>query len=284
MKIATATKVKELEIRKFNELDCRWTADLLSVEEPLEIRLVQPSHETPRQVAVTMRTPGNDSELSAGFLFTEGIVSDKEQIEKIVVEKCNVSTVFLKASVELDPALFERHSFISSSCGVCGKKSISAVKTKRQNQCTEDGPIISPELIHCLPDALQASQSDFIQTGGIHASCLLNLSGEVLNIKEDVGRHNALDKLIGSEFMAGMLPLSDRILLVSGRASFELVQKAAQAGIPVMAAVSAPSSLAVELAKECGMTLIGFVRQRRFNVYSGLHRIACSEPNAEPPS
>jgi FdhD protein len=275
MKVATATNVKELEIRKFTELDSRCTADLLSVEEPLEIRLVQPSLETPRQVAVTMRTPGNDSELSAGFLFTEGIISDKEEIEKIIVEKCNVSTVFLNSSVELDPSLFERHSFISSSCGVCGKKSISAVKTKRQHQCTEDGPIISPELIHLLPDALQASQSDFNQTGGIHASCLFNLRGEVLTIKEDVGRHNAVDKLIGSEFMAGNLPLSDRILLVSGRASFELVQKAAQAGIPIMAAVGAPSSLAVELAKECGMTLIGFVRQRRFNVYSGFHRIAC---------
>jgi FdhD protein len=272
---AAVTSLKRIETTKVSRFDRQFVSDDVSVEEPLEIRLetmVSGDLEM-HQIAVTMRTPGNDRELAAGFLFTEGIVSHADDIEEIVSEKCNVVNVRLKENVEVNSALFERHSFVASSCGICGKKSIAAVRVKRQYASAPDAPIISALTVHGLSEALREFQDNFNHTGGIHASSLFDTVGKLLNVKEDVGRHNALDKVIGAEFLSGALPLNQRILMVSGRTSFELVQKAAHAGIAIIAAVGAPSSLAVELAKECGITLIGFMRDDRFNVYTGLHRI-----------
>lgn len=258
-----------------NELATR--EDCVSIEEPLEIRLGIVGDRACRQVAVTMRTPGSDAELAAGFLFTEGILSAAEQLETIEVEpEFNKVTVWLKQGVEVDPRLFERHSFVASSCGVCGKKSIDAVRVKSTLKCQIDTPMVSTELIHSLPELLRSSQSNFDHTGGLHASGLFDETGLIITLKEDVGRHNALDKLLGEQFLKDSLPLQNKILMVSGRASFELVQKAAHAGIPLLAAVGAPSSLAIELAEECNMTLLGFVRDDRFNVYTGAHRITCN--------
>ena len=250
--------------------------DVLSVEEPLEIRLTADvaGRRMTQAVSVTMRTPGEDKDLAAGFLFTEGIVSDPDEIADISEPDCNVISVTLKSGVNVDQSIFERHSFVASSCGVCGKKSIDAVNVRRTYKLTSGEPKLTPDVIHSLPDTLRAAQASFASTGGIHASGLFDSNGKLLIVREDVGRHNALDKLIGSELVRGALPLSDRILLVSGRASFELVQKAAHAGIAVIAAVGAPSSLAVELAEQSGMTLLGFVRDGRFNIYCGAERIS----------
>lgn len=275
--------------------------DVLAVEEPLEIHVsvaVAVDHSGSAQassthassthassvqsvavqsVAVTMRTPGADKELAAGFLFTEGIISRFDQIEEIINDKSNVVIVALKVGVELDPGLFERHSFVASSCGVCGKKSIAAVKVKRLHQIIDGKPLVSAQTIHNLSASMRDSQANFTSTGGIHASALFDSHGTLLLLREDVGRHNALDKVIGSQFLQGELPLNESILMVSGRASFELVQKASHAGIPILVAVGAPSSLAVSLAQECGMTLIGFARDGRFNIYSAVERIQISD-------
>jgi FdhD protein len=259
--------LKNIRITKFNECGRELLHDEVSVEEPLEIRLDD------RQIAVTMRTPGDDRELAIGFLFTEGILSEPGDVSDVIIERCNVVNVRSSEGVWIDEANFSRHSFVASSCGVCGKKSIAAVRVKRIYECVHEMPTLMPAILVKLPDTLRAQQSHFERTGGIHASCLFDVSGNLLGLKEDVGRHNALDKLLGAKFLAGGLPLTEEILMVSGRASFELVQKAAHAGIPVLAAVGAPSSLAVQLAEECDMTLIGFLRDRRFNVYSGAHRI-----------
>ncbi len=257
--------------------------DVLSVEEPLEIRIQQNCDGKTKlhPVAVTMRTPGDDKELSVGFLFSEGIISNFNDIEKIELEKCNSVTIVLKENLFIDPEVFARHSFVASSCGVCGKKSIAAVRVKRQFECLHDTPLLSSDIVHKLPSVLRLSQEHFEHTGGIHASALFDTSGNALNIKEDVGRHNALDKLLGSEFIKDRLPLTDKILMLSGRISFELVQKAAHAGIPIIVAVGAPSSLAVQLAEECDMTLLGFVKNGRFNVYSGAQRIIGLEESGQ---
>jgi FdhD protein len=249
--------------------------DTLSVEEPLEIRLVADikGRRSSRVVAVTMRTPGDDHDLAAGFLFTEGIVSEGEEIEDVCNERQNVVEVTLRRGVAVDPALLERHSFVASSCGVCGKRSIAAVWLRRKYPIAAGKPLLALDVIHALPQALRTAQPAFARTGGIHAAGLFDATGRLLRVREDVGRHNALDKLIGAELRAGTLPLAQRIVLVSGRTSFELVQKAAQAGVPILAAVGAPSSLAVQLAAECGMTLLGFVRENRFNVYANPDRV-----------
>lgn len=268
--------------------DGREVADLLAVEEPLEIRLGLPNN-THRAISITMRTPGDDGELAAGFLFTEGILSSPEQIMQIrhcglkirtgkgVIDRAsalnsNTIRVDLADGVEVDLKRLKRHFYTSSSCGVCGKSSIEALRTGVK-PLPENGLTVGGDVIHSMPARLRETQSVFDETGGLHASALFTADGELESVREDVGRHNALDKIIGAKFMAGDLPSSDRILLVSGRASFELVQKALMAGIPIMAAVGAPSSLAVELASEYGMTLIGFVRDGRFNVYSSRGRI-----------
>ncbi len=273
--------VKQVQTKKVSGLNNSTsvddTLDIVSVEEPLEVRVGFEDKASVQQIAVTMRTPGNDAELAVGFLFTEGIISSKDDVAKVILDKrCNGVTVQLNQHVELDPSVFSRHSFVASSCGICGKKSIAAVRVKRQYACLHDEPVVSAGLIHKLPDMLRAQQDNFAHTGGIHASCLFDLDGNLIDIKEDVGRHNALDKLIGAEFLAGHLPLNDKVLMLSGRASFELIQKAAHAGLAVVAAVGAPSSLAVQLAEECDVTLLGFVRDGRFNIYSGAHRIKIS--------
>ena len=249
--------------------------DLLAVEEPLEIRLGE------KPISITMRTPGHDFELAAGFLFTEGILSDSQQIQAIRFtdpngnrrQAQNSVTVELQPGVEIDFGPLERHFYTTSSCGVCGKTSIEAVEVKGCRMLPLDKPVVRATIIHALPDALRQSQPVFDRTGGLHASALFDRNGALLSLREDIGRHNALDKLIGSEFLNRGTPLDDRILLVSGRASFELVQKAVMAGIPVLAAVGAPSSLAVQLAQRFQMTLLGFVRDSRFNIYSGSWRI-----------
>ncbi len=263
--------------------------DVLAVEEPLEIRIgiSQSEH---RAISITMRTPGEDAELAAGFLFTEGILTSQDQIKQIrhcglkigkgksVVDRAdalnsNTIRVDLNDGVDIDFKRLERHFYTTSSCGVCGKSSIAALHTGATKLSDLDHPRVESGLINTLPEILRASQDVFDQTGGLHASALFTTQGELDIVREDVGRHNALDKVIGVKFLAGELPLSDKILLVSGRASFELVQKALMAGIPIMVAVGAPSSLAVELAEEFGITLIGFVRDESFNVYSGPQRI-----------
>lgn len=251
--------------------------DLLAVEEPLDIRLAG------KTVSITMRTPGNDFELAAGFLFTEGIIAGSHQIQEIRWSKLegnsnprqvqNSVTVVLAPDVEIDFARLERHFYTSSSCGVCGKASIEALEMQGCPVLPRDSPHVAPAVIHHLPDVLRSRQAVFERTGGLHASALFSTSGELVLVREDIGRHNALDKLIGAELLANRVPVHDHLLLVSGRASFELVQKALMAGIPLLAAVGAPSSLAVETAQRFNMTLVGFVRDNRFNIYSGASRI-----------
>ena len=265
--------------------------DVLAVEEPLEIRLGF-SNGTHRAISITMRTPGDDGELAAGFLFTEGILTSPDQIKQIrhcglkigkatstldraAALNSNTIRVDLNDGVGVDFKRLERHFYTSSSCGVCGKSSIDALRNSGAKKLTDlDNPQINAELINELPERLRASQHVFDQTGGLHASALFTSTGEIDIVREDVGRHNALDKVIGAKFLENERPLTDQILLVSGRASFELVQKALMAGIPIVVAVGAPSSLAVELATEFGMTLVGFVRDGSFNVYSGKGRIS----------
>ncbi|MBZ5609326.1 MAG: formate dehydrogenase accessory sulfurtransferase FdhD [Acidobacteriia bacterium] len=240
--------------------------DLLPVEEPLEIRLCD------RTVSITMRTPGQDLELAAGFLFTEGIVEGAHQILDIQSSK-NTVTVALKADVEIDFERLERHFYTTSSCGVCGKTSIEALQMQGCPTLPGNVPAVPSRVIHDLPAALRQDQAIFERTGGLHGAALFDPAGKLLLVREDVGRHNAVDKVVGGEMLAGRTPLAGKLLLVSGRASFELTQKALMAGIPILAAVGAPSSLAVETARRFNMTLLGFVREGRFNIYSGASRI-----------
>ncbi len=257
--------------------------DLLAVEEPLEIRIVYGPvlNRQQKNISVTMCTPGNDMELATGFLFTEGIIRNKEDIlisnsileSSIAGSDGNIVTVELGTEVSFDQKKIERHFYTSSSCGVCGKSSIDTVKNIFNNKPVKDNFRINASLVINLPELLRKQQEVFEHTGGLHASALFDLDGRLLLTREDVGRHNALDKLVGAALASGQLPLDQHILLLSGRASFELIQKAAMAGIKIICAVGAPSSLAVELAKETEITLIGFLRDKRFNIYSGEQRI-----------
>lgn len=254
------------------------TEDLLAVEEPLEIRIVygDASNRQEKNISITMCTPGHNEELATGFLFTEGITRNKEDVWRCVPAGAagnNVVIAELKPGISFDPKKIERHFYTSSSCGVCGKSSIEAVRTVFDEPDRKDLIRVSAAVLTTLPGLLRKQQEVFESTGGLHASALFDLEGKLLLIREDVGRHNALDKLIGASLMKGALPLDDHILLLSGRASFELIQKAAMAGIRIVCAVGAPSSLAVELAKEAGMTLIGFLRDGRFNIYAEEQRI-----------
>ena len=240
--------------------------DLLAVEEPLEIRLAQ------NTVSITMRTPGHDSELATGFLFTEGILSGAGDIQDVVSSRNSVD-VNLKPDVEVDLDRLKRNFYTTSSCGVCGKASIEALRMQGCPLAASQSPIVASAVIHGLPAVLREDQRIFERTGGLHAAALFDATGHLLLVREDVGRHNAVDKLIGAELLAGHVPLHDKLLLVSGRTSFELVQKALMAGVPILAAVGAPSSLAVETARRFNLTLLGFVRDGRFNIYSGASRI-----------
>lgn len=250
--------------------------DALAVEEPLEIRVGfdDDGRRVHRGVSVTMRTPGSDAELAVGFLFTEGLIAEREQVAGVrVCGGGNVVRVDLAPGVAVDLARLERHFYTGSSCGVCGKASLAAVRVPPRGRPLPGWPVVEASVIRRLPDAQRAAQEVFDRTGGLHASALFDPAGRLLGLREDVGRHNALDKQIGAEFLAGRVPLSEAVLLVSGRLSFELVQKAAVAGIPIVAAVGAPSSLAVDLAREHGLTVVGFVRPDRFNVYTGADRV-----------
>ncbi|MFD5751968.1 formate dehydrogenase accessory sulfurtransferase FdhD [Streptomyces sp. NPDC127033] len=252
--------------------------DTLVAEEPLEIRL------NGKPLAITMRTPGDDFALAAGFLVSEGVLAAASDVRSIVYcagaqadgsNTYNVVDVQLAPGVPVPDITLERNVYTTSSCGLCGKASLDAVRTTARFPIRDTPPVrVEPALLAGLPDRLRAAQAVFDRTGGLHAAALFSEDGELLDIREDVGRHNAVDKLVGRALRQDLLPLSRAILLVSGRASFELAQKAVMAGIPVLAAVSAPSSLAVDLAAEAGLTLVGFLRGPSMNVYAGDERIA----------
>ncbi|KAF5993492.1 MULTISPECIES: formate dehydrogenase accessory sulfurtransferase FdhD [Streptomyces] len=255
--------------------------DTLVAEEPLEIRL------NGKPLAITMRTPGDDFALAAGFLVSEGVFGRADEVQNIVYcagatvdgsNTYNVVDVRTAPGVVLPDITLERNVYTTSSCGLCGKASLDAVRTTARWAIDDGGdapPVrLEPALLAGLPDRLREAQRVFDRTGGLHAAALFTEDGQMLDVREDVGRHNAVDKLVGRALQRGDLPLSRTILLVSGRASFELAQKAVMAGIPVLAAVSAPSSLAVDLAAETGLTLVGFLRGPSMNVYAGEHRIA----------
>ncbi len=240
--------------------------DLLAVEEPLEIRVAMEQGE--KNISVTMRTPGDDVDLAAGFLFTEGLIRSAADIDSIRHwGSPNVVRVALRPGVFMDASRLDRHFYTTSSCGVCGKTSIDAVRVAHA-PLPPSHPV-DAATIHRLPQLLRDHQSAFRATGGLHGAAIVRRSGELLRVREDIGRHNAVDKAIGSLFREGATPLSEAILMVSSRASFELAQKAIVAGIPVLASVGAPSTLAVQLARDLGLTLLGFVRDERFNVYAG---------------
>jgi FdhD protein len=250
--------------------------DLLAVEEPLQIQLLYglSGKEQVKNVAVTMRTPGNDAELAAGFLFTEGIVKSRDELIHIVPASSGTNHVLAVCRDSFTPpAAAERNFFISSSCGVCGKSSIEALTHLAPVTDSSRELIADEKIVYGLPSKLKQLQHVFQSTGGLHACALFDTRGELRMVKEDVGRHNALDKLIGTLFLKGELPANNMILLLSGRASFEMVQKAAMAGVQIIAAIGAPSSLAVELAMHYNITLIGFLREDRFNIYSYPQRI-----------
>lgn len=244
--------------------------DLVAVEEPLQMRL------NGVDLAITMRTPGNDRELVTGFLFTEGILPSREAIANVTTGDNSVEVTLTPEAVAAQPADVSsqtRNFYLTSSCGVCGKASVDALVAAGCSAPDRGTPKVSAEVIRQLPDRLRNSQMVFDRTGGLHAAGLADPEGNIELVREDIGRHNAVDKLIGKALLDGRVPLSDRILVVSSRASFELVQKALMAGIPMLCSVGAPSSLAIETALRFGMTLAGFVRDQRFNVYAGADRI-----------
>lgn len=283
--------ISEVAVHRIVEACSTSQRDSLAVEEPLEIRLGYEieGKRTSQSVSITMRTPDDDFELAAGFLFTENIIRRSADIKRIF--HCgaplegsavrNTVRVDLRAGVFVDLKRLERHFYTTSSCGVCGKTSIDALQISAPPHIPLNTPIISATVIHNLPSVLRRSQEVFASTGGLHAAALFDQAGNLIAVREDVGRHNALDKLIGSQLLSGQLPLRDKLILLSGRVSFELIQKALVAGVPVVAAVGAPSSLAVTLAREFGMTLLGFVRDQRFNIYAGAERIHEAAGQAE---
>ena len=260
-----AKEWREGELRSFD--------DYLVGEEPLEIRVGD------RPVSVTMRTPGHDLELAAGFLLTEGLIAGRSQIASIRCDPddnqngANRVRVDLASGADFDSEAAQRNFYTASSCGICGKASINAVRVRGLER-PNPGFSVDPELLCRLPDRLRAGQAVFGRTGGLHAAALFTSAGELLVLREDVGRHNAVDKVIGWALAGDLVPLRESILLVSGRGGFEIIQKALVSGVPVLASVSAPSDLAVNLAREFGMTLVGFLRGRRFVIYSGAERLS----------
>ncbi len=264
-----------VELWRVEGAEAACVRDAVAVEEPLEIRLAAGGEE--RTAALTMRTPGDDAELAAGFLWAEGLIRRREDLVRVThaegdASAGNVVVAELAAPALPDLAALERHFFATSACGVCGRAGLEALAL-RGVPAPAAGPAISARVIASLPGALREAQGVFEATGGLHAAALFDPAGRLLAVREDVGRHNALDKVVGWALAEGRLPLSDAVLMVSGRASFEILQKALAAGVPAVCAVSAPSSLAVELARRFGITLIGFLRGDRFNVYSGAERV-----------
>lgn len=256
--------------------------DSLATEEPLEIRLLSGGARHP--VAVTMRTPGADFELAVGFMFSEGILKTREQLRRVTYcvdrdvaeeQRYNIVNVEVAGVAPADLAPLERHFSVTSACGVCGKATMEALR-RRGYEPVPAGPVLPADMLRSLPAKMRRAQRLFEQTGGLHAAGLFSAGGELVALREDVGRHNAVDKLVGWAFMDGRLPLSGHVLVVSGRSSFELVQKSLAAGVAALCSVSAPSSLAVDLACEFGLTLVGFLREGRFKVYSGAERASLS--------
>jgi FdhD protein len=274
-------KARSVDLTQVSEWDdgkSRRKDDYLATEEPLEIRVGD------EPLSVTMRTPGHDRELAAGFLFTEGLVRGRAQIVKLETAEAqdgtkrgNVVQAELVPEAAPDFVKMKRHFFAASSCGICGKASIDSIRSRLLAAPNPDFRLAAEILVR-LPDALRSAQNVFERTGGLHAAALFDPSGKLLVLREDIGRHNAVDKVIGWALLGGLLPLSDSVLLVSGRGGFEIVQKAIVAGVPVVASVSAPSSLAVQLARELRLTLIGFLRGRRFVIYAGEERMAAQAP------
>ena len=271
------TSLTQISIQKIADGNVHTLQDNLAVEEPLEIMLSYLLHQQriEKTISITMRTPGNDEELATGFLFTEGIIQSKEQLALSTTIAVSENKVLVTLNENASPHLqqSDRNFYTTSSCGVCGKSSIDAIRTVSPFQQQTDDIRIASGIFTTLSDTLQKQQTLFNSTGGLHASALFDLAGNCITLREDVGRHNALDKLIGHTFLQNNLPLDNHILLLSGRASFELIQKAVMAGIKVVVAIGAPSSLAVQLAKENGITLIGFLRGNHFNIYAGSERI-----------
>ena len=279
---APERSVELTQVTEWEDGRVRKVQDALAAEEPLEIRIGGVP------LTVTMRTPGHDLELAAGFLLTEGIIQSAEQIaglRAITLEnglRSNVVEVELQDS-DFDPEDLQRNFYAASSCGICGKASIHAIRVRGLRQL-ESGFRVDPEMLCRLPEALRAEQAVFSRTGGLHAAALFDGEGQLIALREDIGRHNAVDKIVGWALLEGHLPLSRHVLLVSGRGGFEIAQKALAGGIPVLASVAAPSSLAVKLARELGRTLVGFLRGRRFVVYAGEFRCIPAEKPGKPTS
>lgn len=300
---ATCSAVAEAVIERVHGNRSDTSADLVAVEEPLEIQLgYGPSTDRKTEpIAVTMRTPGHDLELAAGFLVSEGIIRSRTNVAELdfapaemhdrpkssdtplrivqTTASANVVRVQLAPELEIDTTRLRRHFYTSSSCGVCGKASLLALETacppRRQNRFS-----INAEVLYTLPGRLREAQTIFDRTGGLHGAALFDADGTFISMREDVGRHNAVDKLIGSQFLLDRLPLQDALLMLSGRASFELLQKALMAGVPAVAAVGAPSSLAVAIARQFDIVLVGFARDSRFNVYHGTAHLSGIERNS----
>ncbi len=268
---------EQFSIRKVTPTEAEDTHDMLAVEEPLEIQLVfgPQSMRTKKTISITMRTPGHDDELALGFLFTEGIIRTEDEIQNISHQSDSENIILVEFKPDTAPIIesLDRHFYTTSSCGVCGKTSLDAVRSKSVFQAGLGALKVSSALLHSLQEKLKGHQKVFDLTGGLHASALFDAKGNLTLVREDVGRHNALDKVIGASLVKHQLPLSESILLLSGRISFELIQKAYMAGINFVAAIGAPSTLAVKMAEECGMTLVGFLRENRYTVYCGKQRI-----------
>lgn len=255
--------------------------DAIATEEPLEIRLL----DSRATIAITMRTPGADFDLVAGFLYGEGIISQQEDLEMMSycvdrqldsIQRNNIVNIQLREGLESRLPSLERYFFTNSACGVCGKTTIEALKMRGVPIIVEENQV-NAQVIYSLPERLQSAQNIFASTGGLHAAALFDFQGQLLKLREDVGRHNAVDKLIGSSFLVDELPLNHRIVMVSGRSSYEILQKCIMARVPIICGISAPSSLAVSLAQEFGVTLVGFLRDNRFNIYTGKERICLNE-------
>lgn len=269
--------IANMRIRKICNSEIVDTDDQLAIEEPLEIQLLSGNtdNRVQKSISVTMRTPGHDRELAVGFLFTEGIIKNIREVKFIKQKTPGINKILVELQENVNPDIqkSERNFYTTSSCGVCGKSSIAAIKTISAYNNEPDTICLKAEMLYSIEDIVRERQAIFESTGGLHASALFDLQGNFIMLREDVGRHNALDKLVGAALLNEQLPLDEAILLLSGRASFELIQKAYMAGIKIIIAIGAPSSLAVEFAKESNITLIGFLRNERFNIYSGEQRI-----------
>lgn len=274
--------IRSSQIKKFSDAIAIEEADLIAIEEPLQIRLQWESSGTwnDKALSITMRTPGHDFDLAMGFLWAENIIQNKEDV--LLIRYCkrvkpeeegNVLLIRLSNGHQIPESVWDRNFLTNSSCGICGKSAISAVNCKDEALSNLNLPTVSPKVIYQLNASLLEEQTGFKYTGGLHAAALFDLEGTLLLLREDVGRHNALDKLVGAALKQSLLPSGNRIVMLSGRVSYEMVQKTVRAGIPILAAVGAPSSLAIDLAADKGVTLIGFLRNGRFNCYTHSRRI-----------